>query len=478
MRELKRLLWAMVLLLLDLAVLYLTFSLALQIRMEILPRISPDIFTIRTIVFLDRYYWLIVIWPIIFLYEGLYKRPITFWYAAWSMVKANTVAMILILVFISLTQSWDISRSVVALTWGLGLVLFPASRYVFNLLVYHWPLFRSKVVLYGAGLTGKAVLEGLAKHPELGMDIIGFIDDDPERVGKVVGSFHGRDVAVIGHAPEFLAGPKAREADEIIISISHITRERLIKAMEVCNEVVDTVKFIPDIFGTAIHNASIERVDTALIMSFEQKLSRPSNRLVKRVFDLVFSSLGIVILSPLWLVVYLSIRTDSSGRVLFEQGRLAQGGGGFNLYKYRSMYSDGDRILSDLLESSPTARQEWETYKKLKNDPRVTRVGRFIRKWSIDELPQLFNVFWGEMSIVGPRPYLPREVDDMGGYKDLILKAKPGITGLWQVSGRNNLTFEDRLRLDAFYVRNWSLWGDISVLFKTIPALIRRGGAY
>ncbi|MBN1637247.1 MAG: sugar transferase, partial [Deltaproteobacteria bacterium] len=176
--------------------------------------------------------------------------------------------------------------------------------------------------------------------------------------------------------------------------------------------------------------------------------------------------------------VYIAIKADSPGRVLFMQQRLAQGGGNFNLYKYRSMYTHADRILDEHLKHSQQARLEWETYKKLKIDPRVTRVGLFIRKWSIDELPQLFNVIKGDMSLVGPRPYLPREVEDMYGHQELILKARPGITGLWQVSGRSSLTFDDRLRLDTFYVRNWSLWLDLSVLFKTFSAIFTRGGAY
>jgi len=143
------------------------------------------------------------------------------------------------------------------------------------------------------------------------------------------------------------------------------------------------------------------------------------------------------------------------------------------------MYLNSDEILQEFLEKNPEAKKEWDKYKKLKSyDPRVTKIGKFLRATSLDELPQIFNVLKGDMSLVGLRPYLPREISDMGEYKDIILLTRPGITGLWQISGRNELTFQDRLKLDTWYVLNWSLWLDIVILFKTIKVVLKREGAY
>jgi undecaprenyl-phosphate galactose phosphotransferase len=165
--------------------------------------------------------------------------------------------------------------------------------------------------------------------------------------------------------------------------------------------------------------------------------------------------------------------------VFFRQERMGRGRRLFRCVKFRTMYVDGDARLHAHLRARPERRAEWERFRKLKSfDPRVTRVGRVLRRLSIDELPQLINVWRNEMSLVGPRPYLPVEAERMGDFRETVLKAPPGITGLWQVSGRNDLTFEQRLRLDEYYVRNWSLWMDVVVLLKTVTAVLRRHGAY
>ncbi|PMP89287.1 MAG: undecaprenyl-phosphate galactose phosphotransferase WbaP, partial [Desulfurella sp.] len=165
--------------------------------------------------------------------------------------------------------------------------------------------------------------------------------------------------------------------------------------------------------------------------------------------------------------------------VFYVSKRLGQNGKLFNFLKFRTMYKDNDRLLKEYLSKNKEARLEWEKYQKLKNfDPRVTRIGRFLRKTSLDELPQIINVLFGQMSLVGPRPYLPQELEKIGDSINTILLTKPGITGLWQVSGRNELDFQTRVDLDCFYVTNWSLWFDIVILLKTIYAVLKQKGAY
>jgi Undecaprenyl-phosphate galactose phosphotransferase WbaP len=472
--------WSTLFLIFDVCILFLIFKSAWFLRAEVFPCWFPDIFhDNRPLIFINEYYWIISYWIIMFFYENLYSEPVTFWEETRRLLNANIVATILAILLIGLARVWLISRSMIFLMWGLGIFILPISRYLFKRILFSLGLFKRQVVLYGAGLTGRSVMKGLSKHPELGIDIKGFIDDDVKKVGSIAGTYHDREIRVFAEAEKYLNEYKPEGIDEIIITISDITRERLIKIMEKCNEVVGRVAFVPDIFGSAIYTASFECIDTALIMKFEQNLNKLFPRFIKRTFDIIISGILIILLSPVWLVMFFAIRFTSKGEVIFKQRRIAKGGDFFFVWKYRSMYPDSGSMLEEYLDKNPEAKIEWEQYKKLKGfDPRVTPVGRIIRKWSIDELPQLFNVFKGEMSLVGPRPYLENELEDMGDYTDILFKARPGITGFWQVSGRNNLSFNDRVRLDAFYIKNWSLWLDISMVFKTIPVILRREGAF
>ena len=201
-------------------------------------------------------------------------------------------------------------------------------------------------------------------------------------------------------------------------------------------------------------------------------------KVLKRLIDIIGSIIGIVFLIPLSIGIKIAnIKAKDHGPLFYKQKRIGKNGKEFVLYKYRSMVVDADEKLSRYLEENEEAREEYSTYKKLKDDPRVTRVGHFIRNTSLDEFPQFINVLKGDMSLVGPRPYLPREKKDMGRLYHTIVQSKPGITGMWQVSGRSEITFEDRLDMDIEYYYNWSLKTDIKLLFKTIKKVILREGA-
>lgn len=202
----------------------------------------------------------------------------------------------------------------------------------------------------------------------------------------------------------------------------------------------------------------------------------PSAR-IKRAIDIVAASVGLLLLFPFALIVACLIKLDSRGPVFFYQTRLGVRGRCFRMLKFRSMYQDAEDRLEMLLEVDPAKRIEYTTFHKLTDDPRVTRVGRVIRKYSIDELPQLINVLRGDMSIVGPRPYLPREIQSMQGNYRTILQVRPGITGLWQTSGRNELSFKERLDLDVDYVHAWCWSGDLVLLWRTLPVVLKGKGA-
>ncbi len=206
-------------------------------------------------------------------------------------------------------------------------------------------------------------------------------------------------------------------------------------------------------------------------------LSVASYGFFKRAFDITASGLALVMLSPVFIVTSLAIKKEDKGPAFLKQERIGKNGKRFTMYKFRSMVKNADEKLFELLEQDEQARKEYKINKKLKNDPRVTKVGEFIRKTSIDELPQLINVLKGDMSLVGPRPYLPREIEDMGEHYDTIVESKPGITGLWQVSGRSNTTFNERLIIDEKYNENKGFFYDMGLLTKTVGVVIGKDGA-
>ncbi|MEO0073521.1 MAG: sugar transferase [candidate division WOR-3 bacterium] len=202
------------------------------------------------------------------------------------------------------------------------------------------------------------------------------------------------------------------------------------------------------------------------------------SRRLKRVIDLLISGIALVILSPLFLAVAAWIKLDSPGPVFYRHRRLGRNMRPFWLYKFRTMHQDADKRLQDILASDPEKRREFEQNFKLKDDPRVTRCGRFLRRFSIDELPQFFNIIAGQMSLVGPRPIVEKEIDYYRDYSLLLFRVPPGATGLWQVSGRTDTTYQQRVELDTRYVREWTLLLDIQIILKTFPAILGRRGAY
>lgn len=207
--------------------------------------------------------------------------------------------------------------------------------------------------------------------------------------------------------------------------------------------------------------------------TIEFTLSGSMYNAVKRIFDIVVSLISLILLSPILLIIAIAIRLEDGGKAILVQDRIGLNGKLFKFYKFRSMIKDADKVLFELLESDEQLALEYKINKKLVNDPRITKIGKFIRKTSLDELPQLINILKGDMSFVGNRPYLPREIDDMQPYYESIVKSKPGLTGLWQVSGRSNLTFKNRCKIEANYSEKMSLSLDIKIFFKTFAVILK-----
>ncbi|RAZ91270.1 sugar transferase [Mesorhizobium hawassense] len=204
----------------------------------------------------------------------------------------------------------------------------------------------------------------------------------------------------------------------------------------------------------------------------------PIGGLLKRSFDIVGSVAGLVLLSPLFLMVALLVKLSDNGPIFYGHKRIGRGGRIFSCLKFRTMVTDGERVLTAYLAANPEANAEWIATRKLKNDPRVTRVGQVLRKLSLDELPQILNILQGDMSLVGPRPVVRDELEIYGSAAVYYLKSRPGLTGLWQVSGRNDVSYDTRVAFDRHYVENWSMFQDIRIIFKTVPAVWMSRGSY
>lgn len=236
---------------------------------------------------------------------------------------------------------------------------------------------------------------------------------------------------------------------------------------------------VPPIKGLSLHGLDSQYFfgHDVMFLLPRNNLQRPLSRATKRAFDVVIASLLVVVLLPLFVGLGLLIKSGG-GPVYYRHSRVGRNRKKFECLKFRTMVPNADKVLKDLLAADEKARAEWEKNFKLHEDPRITRVGRFLRRSSLDELPQLFNVLWGEMSLVGPRPIVEEEMERYRNDLKYYYSVRPGITGLWQISGRNDIDYDYRVRLDSWYVKNWSLWHDITILFRTVSVVLKRVGAY
>ena len=242
---------------------------------------------------------------------------------------------------------------------------------------------------------------------------------------------------------------------------------------------VANMQVVPAVRGLPLYGMEVNHFFTheVLLLTMRNNLARPGLQLIKRCFDLTTSIAVLIVGSPI--LLWIAAKVLASGRPIFYgHRRVGQNGKHFLCYKFRTMAVNADVLLKELLERDPQARAEWDRDFKLKNDPRITSIGHFLRKTSLDELPQLWNVLKGEMSLVGPRPVVDAELERYGNQVDYYLEAKPGVTGLWQVSGRNDVSYDTRVYLDAWYVKNWSLFNDIVILLKTVKVIFKKDGAY
>ncbi len=459
------------LLLLDVAAVFLCFLISYYIRawffVKVFHLLRPMLHSFE--VYMDM--WPIVFfWPLMFFYEGLYPSVgISFWEEMKGLIKGDAIAFIVVIILTFITRtSIHFSRPVISMAFILSLIIIPLLRRVARSFLRSVGLWTKEVVLVGTNPAIGQVMCNLEKHPDWGLRTAGVVmpegEPAPERL-KVLGAIERMEDIKL-------------KSDEVIVAMPELSRQRLSEVVEKSARIAPVVKVVPDLYGLASAGVQTHDLDGMLLLEMEDRLARPRNRAIKRAFDIAVSSICLILLSPVFMLVALIIKLDSSGPVFFGHERIGKGGKPFRCYKFRTMVSNAAEVLEQLLENDPEARSQWEKDFKLKHDPRITRIGRFLRKTSLDELPQLWNVLKGEMSLVGPRPIITEEVEKYGDKSRYFFKVIPGITGLWQVSGRNDIDYNERVMLDEYYAKNWSLWLDIEILIRTFGAVLKRQGAY
>lgn len=325
------------------------------------------------------------------------------------------------------------------------------------------------VLIIGAGEIGRAVMRTLFARPELGYRCIGFLDDDPERGSTDIGRFPA--LGAVSALPHVLA---QGNVDEVVITLPWSAQAKIREALEICQAHGVRARVAPSLLQLNLSQANVTDFGGIPVLGPRESEMRALDRILKRALDLTLGSVFALISLPIILIAAIAIRLESPGSPIFTQWRAGQNGKPFRLYKLRSMYQDADKLRDQLQALNEADGPLF----KIRDDPRRTKVGRILRKLSIDELPQFWNVLRGEMSIVGPRPALLSEVEAYRDWHRERLRVKPGITGLWQISGRSELSFEEMVLLDVYYIENWSLSLDLKIILRTIPYVLSGRGAY
>lgn len=367
----------------------------------------------------------------------------------------------------------QLSRMLLALAFFGLLLLAPLARYIVKQGMKKIGLWGKPVVILGSGATGEHMVRLLKDEWELGFNPIAVFDN---RLVPEGGALEG--VPYGGTLADGMQLAKEAGIDTAIFAMPHIRRQHLARFVNWASLSFRHVVVIPNLGGVTNSAVTARNLGGTFGVEIKYNLLSPWALRSKRMLDIAATLVGGIFALPIILFLAVLVGIESRGAVFYKDKRMSKDGLLFSCIKFQTMVPDAEKVLQQILAEDAEARKEYLRYHKLRNDPRVTRVGRFLRKTSLDELPQIWNVLRGEMSLVGPRPYLPRESEDIGVTQSEILRVPPGITGPWQVSGRNNTTFDDRVQMDAHYVQDWSVWIDLVLLARTFTSVLRKGEAY
>lgn len=446
--------------------------LAFQLRFIWLPYTAAfDIVTYQSLVL-----GMILSGLVIFAVFQLYNPHLLFggtqeYSRAFNAITAGSV----ILTIISFLRRDDltVSRGWVILSWIFSLMFVIGARFMFRRVVYALRkrgYFQTPTLIIGANNEGRALADQFAQQPTSGLSVAGFIDSN-----KPLGSHVTNGYKIIGGLDTLEQVVVRENIEEVVIAPTALNREELIDIFRTLNPILDVnIRLSSGLFE--ILNTGLRVKELAAVPLIEVTKSRTSglDAVIKWLIDYVGALFILLLIWPILLIIYIYIRLDSKGPAIYRRRVMGTNGTQFDAFKFRTMHANGDEILA----AYPDLEIQLQQDHKLKEDPRITRFGNTLRRYSLDELPQFFNVLLGQMSLVGPRMISPPEMDQYGKWATNLLTVKPGITGLWQISGRSDVSYEERVKLDMYYIRNWSLWVDVYILLNTIPAVLKKKGAY
>ncbi len=366
-----------------------------------------------------------------------------------------------------------VSRLLLGVSFLGLLFLAPVSHRALTSVLRHVGVWGRPVIVLSYKDTGAKFVELMRKDWGLGYKPLALFDYNLVPAGESFSEAPYQET--LDDAKAFA---RAHEIDTIVFAMPYTRREQLAALVGHARLSFPHVLIVPNLSGITNSAVVARNLGGTLAVEIKHNLLDPWALRTKRVVDFAATVLGGLVVAPVLLVFGLMIYLESGGPVFYRDKRMGRDGKLFACVKFRTMVSNAEGILEKMLEEDLASREEYAKHHKLRDDPRVTRAGRFLRKTSMDELPQLWNVLMGDMSLVGPRPYLPRESREIGVTQSEILRVPPGITGLWQVSGRNNTSFQERVDIDAYYVHDWSIWLDVVLLAQTLKIVLRGRGAY
>jgi exopolysaccharide biosynthesis polyprenyl glycosylphosphotransferase len=417
---------------------------------------------------------LVPIWLGVFAFSQLYNTHYLFdsTQEYKKIFNACTVAFTLVVVCTFIVPAVRVSRGWIVIAVIAVIVLVSLSRFLLRRMAH---LLRTngfltaRTLVVGTDGEACAIARQLKSRPGCGTEVVGFIDE------AGTSSNMERDVQVLGTVDALPKLVKDLEVDQLIVSTSALSHQGVVQIFQSFgnSDNID-LRFSPGLFEIYTSGVQVKEIGNVHLVSMKKVRLDMIETTVKTIIDYGIGALGLLCLLPFLLIVAFTIKLDSPGPVLYRRRVVGRRGYEFDAFKFRTMYVNGDEILA----RNPGLKTELAMNQKLKDDPRVTRVGRVLRKYSIDEFPQLINVLMGQMSLVGPRMITPAEVEKYGKWRLNLWTVKPGITGLWQVSGRSDVSYTDRVQLDMYYIRNYTLWTDLMIFLRTIPAVLSRKGAY
>jgi len=398
---------------------------------------------LNTLLLKDFSFVIFIIFALMY-YEKIYTLRYDFWQETKMVLKSLVLAYFIVLALLALSKTaLEYSRLFITLYFALSMIIIPIVKRYGKKLIYAFSFFKKKVLIVG--------------------------DDDQIEIFKK----EFTDNWYLGMECD------KRKYDTVIISSKDMTLDRINEKITKYLDKKSSVYVVPYVTDINFANSNIMEYSNIRYntIQIENKLLIKRNIWIKHAFDFFVTLMIVPFFLVVHLIISLAIKLDSKGAVFFKQHRLGKNDVDFLCYKYRTMHENSDELLQKYLKDNPDEVDYYDKYHKYQNDPRITRIGRILRTSSLDELAQVINILKGEMSLVGPRPYMINESDKLGDNQHFILKVSPGITGLWQVSGRNDLTFKERNELEIWYIKNWSLWADFVILIKTIKVVFGKVGA-